>query len=150
MPKSPPSQDPTPMFARQVIELYADALSEVRFPDLDLDTLRSARDELQSAQLQLDAIESEMQRSRSAVEAQAVALDALADRALAYARVYAGQDGALATRIADMGRKRAAPASSGAAPKRRGRAPKSPHADDLFGAAPERGDSAATGLEEAH
>jgi hypothetical protein len=133
MPKPVPAQDPTPLFARQVLELYEDALREVRFPDLDLALLRAARDDLQTTQLQVDGIEADLQRARAALDAQAAALNALAERALAYARVFTSGDAVLHARVAEVGRKRAVPLAEGTQPKRRGRPPKTETASDLFG-----------------
>jgi hypothetical protein len=131
MPKTAPKLDPTPSFARQVLDLYVEALSEVRFPDLDLAALQAARDELQVSQVEIDSIEAELARARAQLETQVAALNAKADRALAYARVYAGGgDAALQTRIAEVGKKKVAQLE-GASPKRRGR-PKVEAATELF------------------
>lgn len=137
MPKIVPSQDPTPQFVRQVLELYSEALADVRFPDLDLAALTAARDELQNAQLQVDAADAELQRARAALDAQSAGLVAIADRALAYARVFASTDAALQARVAEVGRKRATPPAEGSPNKRRGRVVKADAAHDLFGADPE-------------
>jgi hypothetical protein len=133
MPKTAPKHDPTPAFARQVLELYVEALPDVRFPDLDLALLQSARDELQVTQLQIDGIEAECDRARTVLDAQAAALNALAERALAYARVFASGDDALHARIAELGRRKAIQVGEGTQPKRRKRLAKSEPASELFG-----------------
>jgi len=135
MPKPVPLHDPTPAFARQVLDLYVDALAEVRFPDLDLALLQSARDALQVTQLQVEAIEAKLLTARSALEAQAVAFNATAERALAYARIFASSDAALQARIAELGRKKPAAAAAlgdRAQPKKRGRPAKTELASELF------------------
>ena len=120
MPKTAPKLDPTPAFARQVLDLYLEALADVRFPDLDLAALQAARDELQVSQIEIDSLEAELARARAQLDTQVAALNTKADRALAYARVYASGDAALQARIAEVGRKKVAPLE-GAPPKRRGR-----------------------------
>jgi multidrug efflux pump subunit AcrA (membrane-fusion protein) len=128
-----PMHDPTPAFARQVLDLYVEALPDVRFPDLELATLQSARDALQVTQLQIEDIEAKLQAARSALEAQAGALHATAERALAYARVFASNDAALHARIAEVGRKKPVANAEGAQPRKRGRPPKSDAGNELFG-----------------
>jgi multidrug efflux pump subunit AcrA (membrane-fusion protein) len=142
MTKTAPKHDPTPAFARQVLELYVEALPDVRFPDLDLALLQSAREELLLTQLQIDGIEADLDRARAALDAQAAALNALAERALAYARVFASGDEALHARIAETGRKKAVPVGEGTQPKRRRRLAKSETGSELFGSHGSRDDTA--------
>ena len=129
--KSPaPKVDTTPVLARQVIDLYAVELVEVRFPDLDLSSLLYAQTELHAAQLEIERVEAELSQARAVWESRSQALTAKAERALAYARIYAQGDAELAPRIADIGKKKSAhtvadaDAILGDAPKRRGRKPK--------------------------
>jgi hypothetical protein len=140
-PSPTPLIDVTPTLARQVIDLYAVELSEVRFPDLDLSALLYAQAELHAAQLEVERIEAELADKRADLDVRSQALISKAERALAYARVFAQGDEQLAPRIADIGRKRNSAAhtqstisSSGqlTAPKRRGRKPKSDDPEELF------------------
>ena len=129
-----PLNDVTPTLARQVIDLYADELTEVRFPDLDLSALLDAQAELHAAQLDVESLETELANKRAELELRSQALLAKAERALAYARIFAQGDEALAPRLAEIGRRRSGShgqasqsiSTSGAiaAPKRRGRKPK--------------------------
>jgi hypothetical protein len=141
-PSPTPLIDVTPTLARQVIDLYAIELADVRFPDLDLAALLYAQAELHAAQLEVERVEAELADKRAELEVRSQALLAKAERALAYARVFAQGDEALAPRLADIGRRKGSgstqahtASSSGtiaAAPKRRGRKPKSDEPEELF------------------
>lgn len=140
--KSPaPKVDTTPLLARQVIDLYALDLAEVRFPDLDLSALLYAQSELHAAQLEIERVEQELVQARSIWESRAQVLAQKAERALAYARIYAQGDAELAPRIADIGRRKPAASADAAvsgmggeagAPKKRGRKPKTESPSELF------------------
>jgi hypothetical protein len=130
-----PKHDPTPAFARQVLELYADALREVRFPDLDLALLEAARDALLVSQLEVERSEAQLQAARAALDAKSEALQTKAERALAYARVFALGDPALSAQLAEIGvrKKPLALVEGGTAPvKRRGRSKKTAEETELF------------------
>jgi multidrug efflux pump subunit AcrA (membrane-fusion protein) len=133
-PSPTPQIDVTPTVARQVIDLYSEELAEVRFPDLDLSALLYAQAELHAAQLEVERVEAELADKRAELEGRSQALVAKAERALAYARIFAQGDDQLAPRLAEIGRRKGSlthlaqtPSSSGLipAPKRRGRKPKS-------------------------
>jgi chromosome condensin MukBEF ATPase and DNA-binding subunit MukB len=136
-----PKIDVTPALARQVIDLYAEELSEVRFPDLDLSALLYAQAELNAAQVEVERAEAELADKRAQLEERSQALLAKSERALAYARVFAQGDQQLAPRIADIGRRKSGSAAlhvldntaDAAAPKRRGRKPKTEAPEELFG-----------------
>lgn len=138
MPRTPtvsptPKQDPTPAFAQQVIELYRGELAEVHFPDLDLAVLQGARDELQHAQLEVERLEADLAAARAALDAEAGALNAKAERALAYAKIYAASDPELSGRIAELGGKKKPPSAANAQPvARRGRRKKEALESELF------------------
>jgi hypothetical protein len=137
-----PLIDVTPTLARQVIDLYADELAEVRFPDLDLSALLYAQAELHAAQLEVERVEAELADKRAELELRSQALLAKTERALAYARVFAQGDETLAPRLAEIGRGKRSLSShpsqtasaSGTieAPKRRGRKPKVDEPEELF------------------
>jgi hypothetical protein len=146
MPVSQPKVDPVSPFAQQVLAVYADALPKVRFPDLDLAALQATAEELRSAQVEVERIfermETELEAARSIVRAQAELLNTRAERALAYARVFADGDAVLTERLAEMARvtriggraKAPAPLPEGAPPRKRGRPRKSDHDASLFAA----------------
>lgn len=140
-PSPTPLNDVTPTLARQVIDLYAEELAEVRFPDLDLSALLYAQAELHAAQLEVERVEAELADRRAELEVRSQALVAKAERALAYARIFAQGDEQLAPRLADIGRRKSSvtqpshtTSATGtiAAPKRRGRKPKSDEPEELF------------------
>jgi hypothetical protein len=141
--KSPaPKLDVTPALARQVIELYATELSDVRFPDLDLSDLLQHQAELHTAQLEVERIEAELAQAREEVETRSQALSLKAERALSYARVFAQGNPELSPRIADIGRRKGALGHSphapnpdtglAATPPKRGRRPKASAPSELF------------------
>ncbi len=115
------SSDPVPPLARAVMTLFAEALPDVRFPDLDLAVLESAADDLRAAQVELEQIEAELHAARAALAKQAEQLTTRAQRALAYARVYAEGDPELASRVQAVAGSPKAGTLAGEAPKRRGR-----------------------------
>jgi hypothetical protein len=135
MPANPAKHDPTPEFVRQVIGLYRDeALAGVHFPDLDLQSLQLAEQALLGAQLEVERIEAQLEAARALRDGELLLLEAKAERALAYARVFAGGDAELSARLNGLGRKK--PASSEGAPSpRRGRVKRNVDAEELFAAA---------------
>ncbi|MET0284046.1 MAG: hypothetical protein ABW352_06235 [Polyangiales bacterium] len=108
-------------FSREVLELYASELASVRFPDLDLPALQALAAEVGDAQGEVDDLEAQLLEARQRVAERNATLKARAERALAYARIYAEGNTTLSERI-DAIRKPANP--SEAAPKKRGRPPK--------------------------
>ena len=141
-PSPSPLNDVTPTLARQVIDLYTDELADVRFPDLDLSALLYAQAELHAAQLEVERVEAELADKRAELELRSQALVAKAERALAYARIFAQGDEQLTPRLADIGRRRSNLSNQASqttsatgtitAPKRRGRKPKSEEPEELF------------------
>ncbi|MDQ3033101.1 MAG: hypothetical protein M3Y87_11835 [Myxococcota bacterium] len=84
-----PDRDPVPALAREVIDLYRGPLEAVRFPDLDRDVLDAAEVELLEAQRALEEAERALERAREQVAEHGATLVSKAQRALAYARVFA-------------------------------------------------------------
>jgi hypothetical protein len=135
MPANPAKHDPTPEFVRQVIGLYREeALAGVHFPDLDLQALQLAEQALLGAQLEVERIEAQLEAARAVRDGELASLEAKAERALAYARVFASGDAALSAQLNGLGRKKPAPAEGSPSP-RRGRPKRNPEAEQLFGAA---------------
>jgi multidrug efflux pump subunit AcrA (membrane-fusion protein) len=104
-----------------------------------------AQTELHAAQVDVERVEAELADKRAALEARSQALLQKAERALAYAKVYAQGDDELVPRLAEIGRKRSTSANtasqshsspgliSAPGPKRRGRKLKTEEApEDLF------------------
>jgi len=103
MPTAPSAPSALPPFARDVLELYATALAEVRFPDVDLGTLESCADALREAQEEVERLDAELQAAQERVQERTSALLARADRALSYARIYAEDNADLSARIGAIG-----------------------------------------------
>ncbi|HEX4353551.1 MAG TPA: hypothetical protein VHZ95_11560 [Polyangiales bacterium] len=135
-----PKHDPTPVFVRDVLAFYADALSDVRFPDLDLARLEEARASILTTQLEVERIEAKLSIARAALDAELDALHRTAERALAYARVFAQSDPALGARVAELGvRKKPTLADSESTPRKKRVRKQNRDESELFVAAqPER------------
>jgi hypothetical protein len=126
--------DPTPALARQVLALFRQELEGVQFPELDLDVLESAEQAMLAAQLEVERIEAQLEAARIARAEQVAELETKAERALAYARVYASGDAELSARVAELGRKKVAGGAAADTPvKKRGRPKKGANGAELFG-----------------
>lgn len=104
-----PFQAPTevPPEIERIVTLFEEDLGDVAFPDVDLEALRAATREVQgkaeavmAARGLLDAAAKELGESQDA-------LRRLAERALAYAKVYASGDEGLTARLEALGPKEA-------------------------------------------
>jgi hypothetical protein len=113
---------PAPVQA--VIDLFADDLADVRFPDVDGAVLGRLASEVEAASSALAAAQAALDQAREALHQRQDALLHGAQRAVAYARVFAESNEALAARLGAIHLSRPAPASAEAAPRRRGRPPK--------------------------
>lgn len=92
---------PLPISApvRAVLELFEDALAEVRFPDLDRDVLDEHRQRLGEAHALVQQRQAELDAARAELEARRKTLTTLARRAQRYALVFAEGDEELRTRL---------------------------------------------------
>jgi hypothetical protein len=118
-------------FSREVLELYASELADVRFPDLDLANLQELAAAVGAAQEEAEAIEAKLAEARQRVAEQNAALQTRAERALSYARIYAEGNAGLRTRIEKIRK----PGPAEGAPKKRGRPSKQTQLDVLDNAA---------------
>lgn len=121
-----------PPLPRAILELYAGALREVRFPDLDHETLQASVDALHEATQEVERVEAALSEARRIAAARADTLTAQAQRALSYAQVFAAGHPELGTLLAPIEQL----AKSFATPqadlgKRRGR-PKKSKTPELF------------------
>jgi hypothetical protein len=116
-----PQRDPVPSLAHEVIALFADALADVRFPELDRERLEQLAAAARAAQLELERVEDALLQAQARVAEQAAVLLAGAERGLAYARVFAQGDDALSERLAQLGSKPASTGRREEAVKRRAR-----------------------------
>jgi len=127
-----PHRDPVPALAREVIDLYAEALASVRFPDLDITVLEGMSQELGAAQCEVERLEAELEAARNRLQIQADSLVARAQRALAYARVFAEGDPTLSARVAEIRGEEPSARRDPIPPKRRARTRKSETGNELF------------------
>jgi hypothetical protein len=82
-----------------VIDLFADPLRELRFADVDAATLGKLAASVEAAADVVLATETELARQRQTLQERQDALVQHAQRALAYARIYAETDAGLAERL---------------------------------------------------
>lgn len=140
MPPTSPKSDPLPAFCREVLQLYTDALAEVRFPDLDLGALEASAEQARAAQLAVERREAQLESARAELREQLEAMSGRAERALAYARIFAQTDPKLLERVEQVsGPQSSAPATE-PRPKRRGRPRKVAEDSTLFASAPTSAD----------
>jgi hypothetical protein len=91
--------DAIPSPVRAVIDLFADPLRDIRFGDVDATTLGELAASATAAAEVVEAAEAQLLRDRRTLQERQEALLSQAQRALAYARVYAENDPALTERI---------------------------------------------------
>jgi hypothetical protein len=116
---SPLSPENLPPFARDVLELFARQLPDLKFPGIDLSVLRAHAGELADAQAEVERIEGELEQARAEAASRAMTLTTLAQRALAYARIYATGDAELEAQLAEIAERRGGAAVEATAGKRR-------------------------------
>jgi hypothetical protein len=93
------NDDPVSAPVREVLAVFDDALEDVRFPDVDAAALHAAADGVTAAHAELRRLEAVVDEARRRLEESQEALLHRAQRAVAYARVYADGDAALAARL---------------------------------------------------
>lgn len=91
-----------------ILELFQGPLAEVRFADVDAAGLASVAAEVESAAAEVARQEARLGELRQSLSERQDALLVLAQRALAYARVYAEHDEALTEQLARISLPRAA------------------------------------------
>jgi len=87
------------MTIQSVLEVFTTELKEVRFGEVDADALTRAAADVATAAAAVAAAEETLGAARAVHDERADALVQLAQRALAYARVYAEPDAALTARL---------------------------------------------------
>jgi hypothetical protein len=133
MPAPTAKHDPTPVFARQVLSLFRQELAEVHFPELDAGVLEAAEKAVLAAQVEVERIEAQLEAARIARAEQLAELETKAERALAYARVFASNDPELNARVTELGRKKSAASDPSTPTKKRTRSKRNPNGAELFG-----------------
>ena len=135
--------------ASAVLDLYANDLANVQFPDVSLTILEQADRAVKDALAELAQAEALLESAHATLLARQEELAQKATRALAYARIYAESDEALAEKVAAISAlpglsprsaRRPPEATPGqslaAAPRRRGRPPKTQPEQTALGAGP--------------
>jgi hypothetical protein len=88
---------PSPV--KEVLELFSTDLGEVRFGDIDGRSLASLASNVEAAAVEVAALELQLIAARTKLQEQQDALLQQAQRALAYARVFAESDPVLAPKL---------------------------------------------------
>ena len=101
--------DELPPLVREVLEVFEDELAEVRFGDLDAERLHEVAARVRAAEAEVEEARVLLDAARRLYEEELAGLTALAQRALAYARIYAENDPDLAERLAPLAEPEAAP-----------------------------------------
>lgn len=94
--------DAIPNAIQSLLDLFATTLAEVRFADVDGKTLARTAAEVESAAAVVDAAQAALDEARHALQERQEGLLQHAQRAMAYARVYAENDEALSERLNAM------------------------------------------------
>jgi hypothetical protein len=124
------SIDHVPAEARAAVSLFAAHLADVRFPDVDVDTLAARVGELRARAEATARAQAALEEASTAEAAARAALSEMLSRGVAYARIFAAahpERAGLEAALAELGAApgAAAMASSADAPRRRrGRPPK--------------------------
>ncbi|MDB4963609.1 MAG: hypothetical protein JWP01_3608 [Myxococcales bacterium] len=138
IPAEPSDHDPVPVEVRAIIDLFANQLAKVTFPDVDAATLRKQADELRTEAKNVERARDALAAAVATSEARLATLRETAARAVAYARVYSDahvERQPLAAALAELARPAVAggPSTSAKTGKRRGRPPR--QSAELFDAA---------------
>ncbi len=109
---------------QEVLALFDDALSEVRFPDVDAEVLDALMQHVHEAHAEVEHAERALEAARARRAGHIEALDAVVLRALAYARVFSEGDPSVRERVQSIDRDHgaapaAAPAGKRGRPKKR-------------------------------
>ena len=90
---------PIPAPIQSVLELFATSLADVRFADVDAEVLARVAGDVEEAAGILEAAQAALDAAREGLQEKQDALLQQAQRALAYARVYAETDESLSARL---------------------------------------------------
>lgn len=121
----------------EFISFFESELADVRFPDVDRESLAELAADVRAKAGELERLSAQVRTAREALEQAQSELRKTATRGLAYATVYAGDDEELSTRLAELSLSRGSSESKPVAkPKKpRGRKPKD---SEAAAAAPEQ------------
>lgn len=122
----PQQHDPISVSLRDVLAVFDDALADVKFPDVDNDALQAQAKEVEERHAEVRRLEAALEEAKKRLDDAQDGLLNKAQRAVAYARVYADGDVLLSSRLESIALPRAKaksspPAQASSAPKKRGR-----------------------------
>lgn len=80
--------DQVPTELREVVEFYREVMTEVKFPDVDLEVLEAGVSQVNEQAQAVESARAALEAARGELEAAQQELRQTAQRAIAYARVY--------------------------------------------------------------
>ena len=119
LPRATVAFDPTPPLAADVLALFRGQFADVCFPDVDRDSLDVDASALLACQAQVESLEHALEQARQETKAAASHLAANAERALAYAKVFAMGQPELEAALAEVRAVRGESTTKERAPKKR-------------------------------
>lgn len=149
--------DPISPALRELLAVFDDTLHDVKFPDVDNDALVASAAQVEQRFADMKRLEAALEDARKKLDESQETLLGKAQRAVAYARVYADGDVLLTSRLESISLPRQRPAKSTtttataageAAPKKRGRPPKNAAADSTLFTVPRDASASDSGLPE--
>lgn len=117
----PAVADAVPADLRAILDLFTSELREIAFPGVDAAVLRQHADDVRARARDVERARQALDAARAELDDRTRALAGLAGRALAYARIYAADQPALAARLASLDSAPAAAAPPAPDRPRRGR-----------------------------
>lgn len=94
--------DPVPDGVAQLAELFTGPLSDVKFPDVDSEKLSAGCDALREADREVQAAFAALEAAQGRLAEEKDNLSKLAERGLAYAKVFAAEDEELQAQLAEI------------------------------------------------
>jgi hypothetical protein len=98
----PAVADAVPADLRAILDLFTSELREIAFPGVDAAVLRQHADDVRARARDVERARQALDAARAELDDRTRALAGLAGRALAYARIYAADQPALAARLASL------------------------------------------------
>lgn len=95
-------EDPVSEGVRELVELFQGPLQTVSFPDVDREVLEERCDALRDADGDVRRLFAELEAAQVKLAAERDALEKCAERGLAYARVFAGDDEELVEKLGNI------------------------------------------------
>lgn len=99
---SDPANDVVPSDVGEFLDVYAEELPDVRFPDVDRASLEALAAQVRERAAELMRLHEEVRQAREALDQAQDELRKAACRGLAYAKIYADGNEDLSARLADI------------------------------------------------